>query len=99
MTLFEYIKTTMFATLHADAEQPEPVVVEEETEAEEVEDTMPVIQEACSETASCKPLKKHLEECTARVENGSHENCVEEFFHLQHCVDDCAAPKIFATLK
>ncbi|KAJ1981537.1 hypothetical protein H4R33_005228 [Dimargaris cristalligena] len=95
MSIFDLIKDTLFVTVHCDAE----VVVVEEEEEVEIEDAMPVIQEACSDTKACQPMKKHLEECTARVENGSDENCVEEFFHLQHCVDDCAAPKIFAALK
>ncbi|RKP22998.1 ubiquinol-cytochrome C reductase hinge domain-containing protein [Syncephalis pseudoplumigaleata] len=54
---------------------------------------------ACEQSAKCTGYKHHLDACTARVEAGSNENCVEEFFHLMHCVDDCAAPKVFATLK
>ncbi|KAJ1951703.1 ubiquinol--cytochrome-c reductase subunit 6 [Dispira parvispora] len=105
MTLFSIIKESVFQSVHCDSEEPLTVAVveaaeeEEEEEEEEAEDQMPAIQEACGETPACLPFKKHLEECAARVENGSDENCVEEFFHLQHCVDGCAAPKIFATLK
>ncbi|KAI7901658.1 ubiquinol-cytochrome C reductase hinge domain-containing protein, partial [Cokeromyces recurvatus] len=50
--------------------------------------------EECTE--KCSALKKHLDECNERVENGSSENCVEEFFHFMHCADACAAPKIMA---
>ncbi|KAJ1649911.1 ubiquinol--cytochrome-c reductase subunit 6 [Dispira simplex] len=102
MSLFSFIKESVFQSVHCDNEEPlEVAVVEvaEEEEEEEAEDLMPAIQEACGETPACLPFKKHLEECTARVEDGSDESCVEEFFHFQHCVDGCAAPKVFATLK
>ncbi|CAB4423124.1 unnamed protein product [Rhizophagus irregularis] len=63
----------------------------------EPEDPKPKIVEECGETSACKPLKHHLEECTRRVEeSGTGENCAEEFLHFMHCVDHCAAPKIFA---
>ncbi|KAG6990898.1 hypothetical protein G7Y79_00060g092020 [Physcia stellaris] len=55
----------------------------------------------------CAPLKHHFDECAERVqeqqENPAHkgpkEDCVEEFFHLQHCAAQCAAPKLFRILK
>lgn len=46
---------------------------------------------ACAETPKCAPLKHHFDECSARVENGSKEDCVEEFFHLSHCVNNCVS--------
>ncbi|KAL1924130.1 uncharacterized protein VTP21DRAFT_7165 [Calcarisporiella thermophila] len=85
------------------AEEKEEEVHEEEQteepEAEEPEDLAPQIREDCENSSACSPAKHHLEECARRVESGSDENCVEEFFHLMHCVDHCAAPKVFATLK
>ncbi|CAO3665157.1 unnamed protein product [Rhizopus stolonifer] len=78
-------------------EQPEEQPEEEEEEEEEPEDPKEAIMEACAE--DCSALKKHLDECNERVENGSQENCVEEFFHFLHCADECAAPKIFAATK
>ncbi|KAI9022206.1 ubiquinol-cytochrome C reductase hinge protein-domain-containing protein [Phycomyces nitens] len=77
--------------------EPVEVVVEEEEEEEEPEDPKEAIMEEC--TKECSSLKKHLDECNERVENGSHENCIEEFFHFMHCADECAAPKIFAATK
>ncbi|KAM0788178.1 hypothetical protein ACM66B_001339 [Microbotryomycetes sp. NB124-2] len=75
---------------------------EEEEEEEEPEDTAPGIRAECEET-KCKTFKHHYEECAARIAAGKTqiegETCVEELFHLMHCVDDCAAPKVFATLK
>ncbi|CAO3666447.1 hypothetical protein G6F70_006501 [Rhizopus microsporus] len=92
---------TVFADEEPQEEQPveeqEEVVEEEEEEEEEPEDPKPEIMEACAE--QCAALKKHLDECNERVENGSSENCVEEFFHFMHCADECAAPKIFAATK
>ncbi|RUO96041.1 ubiquinol-cytochrome C reductase hinge protein-domain-containing protein [Jimgerdemannia flammicorona] len=89
---------------HAEEAQVVAAVAPAEPEPE---DTKPAILEgerltlkgACQESKECTPLKHHLDECAARVEAGSHENCIEEFFHLMHCADTCVAPKLFATLK
>uniref|UniRef100_V5GW57 Ubiquinol-cytochrome C reductase hinge domain-containing protein n=1 Tax=Kalmanozyma brasiliensis (strain GHG001) TaxID=1365824 RepID=V5GW57_KALBG len=43
----------------------------------------------------------HFDECTKRVEEGKGfegENCIEEFFHLSHCAQECTAPKLFRKL-
>ncbi|SAM07690.1 hypothetical protein [Absidia glauca] len=78
-------------------EQPAEEVEEEEEEEEEPEDPKEAIMEECAK--QCPSLKHHLDECNERVENGSSENCIEEFFHYMHCADECAAPKLFATTK
>ncbi|GBB93786.1 hypothetical protein RclHR1_02230012 [Rhizophagus clarus] len=84
--------------VHAEAPAKEPEDAEEIPE--EPVDPKPAIVEECGETSACKPLKHHLEECARRVEEGgTDENCAEEFLHFMHCVDHCAAPKIFAALK
>ncbi|GAA5852618.1 hypothetical protein JCM8547_002566 [Rhodosporidiobolus lusitaniae] len=74
-----------------------------EGEDEEVEDQAIAIREACGQTKVCKPFLHHLEECGERLAEGKtmveNETCVEELFHYMHCVDACAAPKIFAALK
>ncbi|GAM84070.1 hypothetical protein ANO11243_020620 [Dothideomycetidae sp. 11243] len=78
---------------------------EEEEEEEEPEDPMPKLIEQCERTAACAPLKHHYDECAERVtaqheEHGkAHEDCVEEFFHLMHCANACAAPKLFKQLR
>ncbi|KAI9599398.1 ubiquinol-cytochrome C reductase hinge domain-containing protein [Syncephalis fuscata] len=103
MTLFDL--SSWLPTVHAEVVVEEvkvvetPVVVVEEEEEEEPEDHMPAVLEVCEEMPDCVGLKHHLEECTARVESGSSETCVEEFFHLMHCVNHHAVPKIFAPLK
>ncbi|KAJ2518083.1 ubiquinol--cytochrome-c reductase subunit 6 [Coemansia sp. RSA 1939] len=80
-------------------EEEEEGEEEEEEEEEEAEDVAPAIKEACGDTSSCKSLKHHYEECAARVDDGSKESCAEELLHFMHCVDQCAAPQIFAKLK
>ncbi|KAJ1913295.1 ubiquinol--cytochrome-c reductase subunit 6 [Mycoemilia scoparia] len=82
-----------------DEEEAEEEEEEEEEEDDEPEDASPAIRERCGETFACAPLRHHYETCAKRVEEGSSEVCAEEFLHFLHCVDQCAAPKIFAELK
>lgn len=104
MGLSDFFSSIM-PTVYADEEpqeevveeQEEVVVEEEEEEEEEPEDPKEAIWEVCTE--QCSALKHHLDECNERVENGSKENCIEEFFHFMHCADECAAPKIMAATK
>jgi len=75
---------------------------EEEEEEEEPEDEYPAIREQCAESKECINLKHHFEHCSEKVNAGKGhkgEDCVEELFHLMHCVDTCSAPKIFARLR
>ncbi|GAA5840794.1 hypothetical protein JCM9279_001223 [Rhodotorula babjevae] len=85
-----------------EAKQDEADGAEDEEE-EEVPDQGDEIREACGNTKVCKEFKHHFEECGERVAAGNTiidgETCVEELFHYMHCVEDCAAPKIFAALK
>ncbi|KAK3810444.1 MAG: ubiquinol-cytochrome C reductase hinge domain-containing protein [Linnemannia elongata] len=98
--------TDLFPAVYAEEEKHEEVAAEEaeeevaaaEEEEEEPEDIKPEIEEACGETSACAPLKHHLEECTKRVEDGAHEDCIEELYHFLHCVNDCAVPKYFNKL-
>ncbi|KAI6003217.1 Non-heme 11 kDa protein of cytochrome bc1 complex [Pisolithus orientalis] len=71
-----------------------------EEEAEEPEDPHPIIREECKNVAKCAPLTRHFEHCQEKVSSGQGhkgEDCVEEL--MMHCVDTCAAPKLFAKLK
>jgi len=82
---------------------------EEEEEEEEPVDPKPALEEECAKSSQCRGYKHHYDECVERVT--AHENdpeahkghpkedCVEEFFHLQHCATQCAAPKLFKQLK
>ncbi|RDW88964.1 hypothetical protein BP6252_00996 [Coleophoma cylindrospora] len=84
-----------------DAEEPE------EEEEEELEDPQEKFQEECKESKQCSGPKHHFDECVERVtgasesddKKGPSEDCVEEFFHLAHCANECAAPKLWAALK
>ncbi|EGE00263.1 hypothetical protein TESG_07626 [Trichophyton tonsurans CBS 112818] len=68
---------------------------------------MPKLVEECSNSKACAPAKHHFDDCVERVTRnsedpdfkGPHEDCVEEFFHLQHCATQCAAPKLWRELK
>ncbi|KAI1791388.1 hypothetical protein LXA43DRAFT_1181778 [Ganoderma leucocontextum] len=99
----------------SQAEPAEEPQVEAEEEEEEPEDILPALQEECAESAKCAPHAKHFAHCEEKVNAGQGfkgEDCVEEFFptnlrprdilrvdHLMHCVNGCAAPKLFSKLK
>jgi hypothetical protein len=49
----------------------------------------PGIREAC-QAAECREPASHFKHCSEKVEAGQGwqgEDCVEELFHLMHCVD------------
>jgi hypothetical protein len=49
----------------------------------------PAIRQECQETQCVKPAQ-HFKHCSEKVEAGKGwhgEDCVEELFHLMHCVD------------
>ena len=85
-------------------EKPEAEEAEEEEEEEEEdepEDPAPAIRAECEKTKECAPAAHHFKACSEKVEGGKGwqgEDCVEELFHLMHCVDACAAPKVFKRL-
>ncbi|ANZ73203.1 BA75_01320T0 [Komagataella pastoris] len=82
---------------------------EDDEDEEEEEDQLEVLKKQCQDTPKCKPYLHHLHECIERVtkeqeedgydEKEYKEDCVEEFFHLEHCINDCAAPQLFYKLK
>jgi len=80
-------------------EEPEE---EEEEEEDEPEDLQPVLREECQNSAKCGPLKHHFEHCQEKIQNGQGykgEDCVEEMFHMMHCADECAGPRLFSKLR
>ncbi|KAH8115080.1 Non-heme protein of cytochrome bc1 complex [Phellopilus nigrolimitatus] len=91
--------------VEADAEEPEEKEAEgeeEEEEEEEPEDQMVGLREACQQSGSCVKFTEHFAHCQEKVEAGEGfkgEDCVEEMFHMMHCVDNCVAPKLFAKLR
>ena len=73
---------------------------EEEEEEEEIVDPAVAIKERCAEE-KCTKYKDRLDECNSRVEskNFTTETCTEEILDFYHCVDHCAADKIFKKVK
>ncbi|WWC91334.1 uncharacterized protein L201_006277 [Kwoniella dendrophila CBS 6074] len=108
-SLFSSLVSFFVPTAHAEApeESEEPAeeggdepAEEEEEEEEEPEDVAPAIREEC-EKGQCAEHVHHFAHCQEKVEAGNGfpgEDCVEEFFHVLHCVDACSAPKIFKKL-
>ncbi|KAK8045240.1 hypothetical protein PG993_005264 [Apiospora rasikravindrae] len=77
---------------------------EEDEDEDEIVDPKETLEEECKNSKQCAPAKHHFDECVERVtkqeeDGGAKEDCVEEFFHLAHCATQCAAPKLWATLK
>lgn len=94
------------ASTEDDEEEDED---EDDEDEEESEDQLDALKKQCSELPSIKPLVHHYHECIERVTKEQQEpdyeskhykeDCVEEFFHLEHAINDCAAPKLFSKLK
>ncbi|CAI6493327.1 BFH_HP2_G0017000.mRNA.1.CDS.1 [Saccharomyces cerevisiae] len=82
---------------------------EDEEEEEEVTDQLEDLREHFKNTGKGKALVHHYEECAERVKIQQQqpgyadlehkEDCVEEFFHLQHYLDTATAPRLFDKLK
>ncbi|ODV81043.1 Non-heme 11 kDa protein of cytochrome bc1 complex [Suhomyces tanzawaensis NRRL Y-17324] len=92
-----------------DDDEDEDDEDDEDEDEEEVADPLDTLREECQDTPACKPFNHHFHECVERVtkeqeeEDYEHkaykEDCVEEFFHLHHCINDCVAPRLFNKLK
>ncbi|GMM27636.1 ubiquinol--cytochrome-c reductase subunit 6 [Martiniozyma asiatica (nom. inval.)] len=92
-----------------EEEEEEEDEDEDEDEEEEAQDQFDILKKECESLPSVKPYLHHYEECIERVtkeqeepdyeEKLYKEDCVEEFFHLQHALLECAAPKLFTKLK
>ncbi|KAJ4490306.1 Non-heme 11 kDa protein of cytochrome bc1 complex [Lentinula aciculospora] len=90
------------AQVDSETSDSEEAPAEVEEEEEEAEDSHPAIREECQNSAKCAPLAKHFEHCQEKVQAGEGfkgEDCVEEMFHMMHCAEGCAAPKLFAKLR
>lgn len=82
---------------------------EDGEEEEEVTDQLEDLREHFKNTEEGKALVHHYEECAERVKIQQQqpgyadlehkEDCVEEFFHLQHYLDTATAPRLFDKLK
>ncbi|KAJ8895412.1 hypothetical protein PR048_000744 [Dryococelus australis] len=74
---------------------------EAEDEPEDLVDPQETLRDHCREQKSCVALKEKLDECNDRVNSRSKttEMCSEELFDFMHCVDGCAAKRLFSFLK
>ncbi len=74
---------------------------EDEEEEEDVVDPAEAVKESCAATDKCSKYKARLDECNDRVnsKNATTETCFEEVLDFVHCVDHCAADKVFPKLK
>lgn len=82
---------------------------EEDEDEDEVSDQLETLREEYKNTPEGKELSKHYIECVERVQKEKElpnydelefkEDCVEEFFHLQHYLDSNAAPRLMDMLK
>merc|ERR1711942_123448 len=75
---------------------------EEEEDEEDLVDPAVEIKESCADSSACIKYKTRLDECNERVSSKSgetEETCMEEILDFYHCMDHCAADKIFAKLK
>ena len=64
---------------------------------EEVVDPFPKIKEECGK--HCPKQLKLYEACKSRIAASKEGDCESWYFDYLHCVDHCAAPKIFKLLK
>lgn len=82
------------------AEEEDEPEEEEEEDEEDLIDPAVEIKEKCAD-AHCTSYKNRLDECNDRVTSKSNttETCLEEILDFYHCVDHCAANKIFEVLK
>ncbi|KAK6199345.1 ubiquinol-cytochrome c oxidoreductase subunit 6 [Scheffersomyces amazonensis] len=101
----EPVEETEEAAEEDDDEEEE----EEEEDEDEVEDPLVALTEECKHTPAVHPFLHHFDECVERVTKEQEdpdyaskehkEDCIEEFFHLQHAINDCVAPRLFNKLK
>ncbi|KAF5096942.1 hypothetical protein D0Z00_002602 [Geotrichum galactomycetum] len=109
------LPTVAYADDDEEVEEVEEVEEEEEEEEdeddddeEEPEDVLPALKEKAAEGV-CHSFKHHFDECVERVTAAQQEpdyadreykeDCVEEFFHLEHCINDQTAGSLFKLLK
>ncbi|GMM52320.1 ubiquinol--cytochrome-c reductase subunit 6 [Starmerella bacillaris] len=81
---------------------------DDDDDEEEAQDPLDELKAKYTETI-CHSFKHHLDECVARVTAAKEqegyedleykEDCVEEFFHLEHCLNENIAPVLFAKLR
>ncbi|KAH3667062.1 hypothetical protein WICMUC_005409 [Wickerhamomyces mucosus] len=92
-----------------DEEEEDEDEDDDEDDEEGAGDPLDKLREECATKPDIKHYVHHYAECVERVtkeqeEEGYEdkeykEDCIEEFFHLQHHLNDCVAPRLFYKLK
>lgn len=82
---------------------------DEDEDEDEAVDQLDELREECKQKPEGQSVVHHYMECAERVQKAQEqpgyedleykEDCVEEFFHLQHYLDSCVAPRLFNKLK
>ena len=65
--------------------------------------TTDVVNTGLGQEEACKPncIKPLLayQECVKRIQGKHEAHCTGQYFDYWHCVDKCAAPRLFSVLK
>mmetsp|Transcript_143524 Transcript_143524/g.202938 ORF Transcript_143524/g.202938 Transcript_143524/m.202938 type:complete len:112 (-) Transcript_143524:257-592(-) len=64
-------------------------------------DPTPMYRDRCRQT-TCKGVVETYDACARRLalwEKEAEKNCSHQFMEMWRCVDRCAVPQVFATLK
>lgn len=69
--------------------------------SDEVIDPKPALEKQCAATSACQAMWAKYAACTKRIEGDTSgaKHCSPQYFQFWHCVDKCAAPKLFKLLK
>ncbi|ODV87241.1 hypothetical protein CANARDRAFT_205845 [[Candida] arabinofermentans NRRL YB-2248] len=105
----EATEETSEAAEEEDEDEEDEDEDDEDEDEEEAGDQLDSLHKECAQTKECAHYVHHYHECVERVTKEMEEedyaskdykeDCIEEFFHLQHCINDCAAPNLFYKLK
>lgn len=92
-----------------EGEEEEDEDEDEDEEEEGPKDPLDLLKAECSKDHHIAPYVHHYAECVDRVTKAQEdpdyaasehkEDCVEEFFHLEHHINDCVTPRLFSKLK
>ncbi|KAF6014299.1 hypothetical protein HII13_000644 [Brettanomyces bruxellensis] len=83
----------------AEEEEEEDEDDDDDEDEDEAVDPLDALKEDVKEFQACTERVTKAEEDPEYANKDYKEDCVEEFFHLQQCVNKCAAPKLFSHLK
>jgi ubiquinol-cytochrome c reductase subunit 6 len=104
-----FVPTVAKAETEDEEEEEDEEDEDEDEEEEGSADPLDKLREECAKDHHIAPYVHHYAECVERVTKAQEdpdyaskdykEDCVEEFFHLEHHINDCVQPRLFAKLK